>query len=256
MGLLGNGFRNSLGVHRALGDLPARVAAGRYSAFSNTRSQDMASAVLSDLSFPVGLPPDAAWYPPQTGGAMSMRASASGDMTANLYPSYPMSIDFTGAGDLSGDAALAVSMLVAMSGSGTLTAALVGNVDMSADFSGSGDLSASLSALGNMLVAMSGSGDLDATIAAYGNMSIDIVVSGTGLTVENVGAAVWGYLLSCGYSAEQAMQILTAVAAGKTTIVDNGGGSADVTFRDLPDTKDVVAAEMQDSERINVVLDP
>jgi hypothetical protein len=187
---------------------------------------------------------------------MSLRAIAAGDMTANLYPSYPMSVDFTGAGDLSADASLAVSMLLAMSGSGTLTAGIVGNVNMSVDFTGAGDLDASLSGLGNMLVALSGGGDLDATIAAYGNMSIDIVVSGTGLTAENVGASVWGYLLSCGYTAEQAMQILTAVAAGKTTIVDNGGGSADVTFRDLPDTKDVVAAEMQDSERINVVLDP
>ena len=46
-----------------------------------------------------------------------------------------------------------------------------------------------------------------------------------------------------------------AIQAGKTNIVDNGGGSVTVTFRDVADTKNRVEADMQDSERIDVTLD-
>ena len=50
--------------------------------------------------------------------------------------------------------------------------------------------------------------------------------------------------------------MLAAVAAGKTTIVDNGNNTATVVFRDLEDTVDRVTAEMDGSERTNVTLSP
>lgn len=57
-------------------------------------------------------------------------------------------------------------------------------------------------------------------------------------------------------SVKQILRLLLAVSVGKTTIVDNGGGSATVTFRDVDDTKDRLVADMQDSERLTVTLDP
>ena len=54
---------------------------------------------------------------------------------------------------------------------------------------------------------------------------------------------------------ESVVRILAAVAAGQTTIVDNGGGTATVTFRDVNDTKDRVVAEMTGSEHVSLTLD-
>lgn len=189
--MIGNKFRNSFGVHRALGDVPAN-AVRAYSGFCNTRSPANSTTVQAGTSFPVGLP--RGWYPPIKSGEMSMRTDGVGTLTGNLYPSRSMSVDFTGSGDLQAAAGLVISMLCSMTGSGSLTAAIEGRLNMSADLTGSGDMTAALSGIGNMLCDMTGTGDLDAVIAAYGNMAIDIVVTGTGLTTSNVGQAVWSAL--------------------------------------------------------------
>lgn len=152
---------------------------------------DGSSAVQATKANPTGSYVGASFSPPITVGDMSLRADASGDLAGDLIPSYPMSVDMTGAGDLAATAALAVAMAVALAGSGTLTATIEGRLNASVDMTGAGDLTASMEGLGNMVVAMLGAGDLEATIAAYGNMAVDIVVTGTGLTVENVASAVW-----------------------------------------------------------------
>jgi len=87
---------------------------------------------------------------------------------------------------------------------------------MSVDLEGDGDLAASLSGIGNMLANLEGSGDLEATIAAFGNMYIDITVTGTGLSLANVGQAVWETLITQ-YSANPdsaAAKLLAAGSAG------------------------------------------
>ena len=53
----------------------------------------------------------------------------------------------------------------------------------------------------------------------------------------------------------QAIKVLLSVAAGKTSITDLGGGNATVVFRNVDDTKDVVTANMEASERKSVVVD-
>lgn len=59
-----------------------------------------------------------------------------------------------------------------------------------------------------------------------------------------------------GFSAGDILRILAAVAAGKTQITDLGGGAAQVTFRAIDDSGDVVVADMQNSERVDVTLTP
>lgn len=227
-----------------------------YRQFEKFIMPDMAAAVLQTVADPPGHYLPRVFQPPILAGEMSLRTDGEGDLAGGLTPSRSMSLNLTGAGDLDATAALVISMLCAMTGAGTLTATIEGRLNMAVDFTGDGDLAAALAGIGSMAANLSGTGDLDATIAAIGNMSIDIVVTGSGLSTANVGAAVWDYILSCGYSADQAMQILTAVAAGKTTITDLGGGNAEVAFRDLQDTRDVVDADMTGSERTAVALDP
>lgn len=100
-------------------------------------------------------------------------------------------------------------------------------------------------------------------------------------------AAVWAYVLSNGKSAGQnlvevntgiaallaapgclettvigplnaieALRILLAVAAGKTTITQGAPGAATVEFRHVDDSDVAVTAEMEGSERVDVVTNP
>jgi hypothetical protein len=174
--------------------------------------------------------------PPLDGGGMLMDGTGTGTLTGDLYPSRNMEIDLTGTGDLSADASLVVSMLADLTGTGTVSATIQGRLNASVDLMGSGTLTGALDGIGHMLAALTGTGDLEATIAAYGNMEIDIVITGTGLTTANVGQAVWNYLLATGYSASEAMDILTAVAAGKIS-----GGPGSPVFRSIDDSRNVVS---------------
>jgi hypothetical protein len=74
---------------------------------------------------------------------------------------------------------------------------------------------------------------------------------GSGLTA----AQVWAYVLEVGLTAEQMMRLLASVAHGKSTITDNGNGTATVRFRDLGDTKNRIVASMDGSERISITRD-
>lgn len=65
----------------------------------------------------------------------------------------------------------------------------------------------------------------------------------------------WDTVIESGYTAGEIMQLIAAYTSGKTNIVDLGGGSATVTFRDLGDTKDRIVGDMTGSERTTITLD-
>jgi hypothetical protein len=120
-----------------------------------------------------------------------------------------------------------------------------------------------------------------AGIRAIGHMAGDISPF-TALSPENLAAAVWNAaaaganapgtmgeklndagsgtnpwteVIEPGFTAAEVLRLLAAVAAGKTDIVDLGGGNATVKFRNLGDTKDRVVATMAGSERATVTRD-
>lgn len=198
MGLVTNGYRNGLYPFQSRGGALGSIynAGGALFTNGNRPGRMRAGFFTQYAAYPIGNLGPHCWMLPQKGGAMSMRTGGSGSMTANLIPSYPMSIDMTGFGDLEATAALAIAMAIAMTGSGSLTAGIEGRLNMSVDMTGAGDLSADLEGIANMAIDLLGSGDLEATIAAYGNMEIDITVTGTGLSTANVGDAVWNYLFT------------------------------------------------------------
>jgi hypothetical protein len=70
----------------------------------------------------------------------------------------------------------------------------------------------------------------------------------TELSPENLALAVWAKTLESEFTAAQIMQILAAVAAGKT---DNSGQ----TFRDLSDTKDRVTGTVSGGDRTSAAYD-
>ena len=89
--------------------------------------------------------------------------------------------------------------------------------------------------------------------AVWGAIAGDYNAAGTmGEKLNDAGSASnpWTEVIESGYTAEEILRILLAVAAGKTSI-----SGSDVAFRDVADTKDRVAASMTGSERTTVTLD-
>ena len=92
-----------------------------------------------------------------------------------------------------------------------------------------------------------------------GNVEVVFQVCSQGITSGGGGGTaeeVWNLTdgIESNFTPKQVMKMLLAVAVGKTTIEDLGGGHATVRFRDSNDTKNRIVADMQDSERLSVVV--
>lgn len=275
--LLGNYSVLNKSAGRKLGG--STVSETRANWGGNSRRNHFLGGFESQTAIPQGYLPPYCFVLPQESGGMSMRAVASGSMTANLIPTRPMTIDFVGSSNFDATAALIVSMAAAFSGGGSMTAEIVGRLNATCDMTGSGDLAADMTGIANAVIAMLGSGDLDATIRAWGDMAIDIVVTGTGLSTANVGQAVWGALaaannnvgsmgeklndagsasnpwtevIESGYTAAEILRLLAAATAGKAS----GGGTTSIALRSLADDKDrAVLTVDENGNRTAVTLD-
>jgi len=94
--------------------------------------------------------------------------------------------------------------------------------------------------------------------AVWGALASDFNDVGTmGEKLNDAGSASnpWTEVIEAGYTAAEILKLIAAYAVGKTVIVDNGGGNADVTFKGIDGLTNRIVAEVQDSERIGVVLD-
>jgi hypothetical protein len=94
--------------------------------------------------------------------------------------------------------------------------------------------------------------------AVWNSIAADFNTAGTmGEKLNGAGSAgnPWTEVIESGYSAAELLRLLVAVAAGKTDIIDLGGGLATVKFRDIADSKDRITASMTDSERTTVTRD-
>lgn len=135
---------------------------------------------------------------------------------------------------------------------------LQGVVDLVGALSGVAQGTATLSATSSL--------DGDALPTATGSMTltgaIEIMADGIltadtdggavdALTNESIANAVMNFTLENGYNFQQVTRLMSAILAGKTAIVDNGDGTATVTFRSLADNKYAAFFEMDGSDRIN-----
>ena len=111
-----------------------------------------------------------------------------------------------------------------------------------------------------------------ANLAAGRNLAVDekIVVTVTGDPVakgkmlatvkigfapsaDDVMYAIMSRTIDGGLTLEQTLKILLSVAAGKTLVDTN---LSTVTFRDVSDTKNVIVADMNGSERESLIINP
>lgn len=266
MALIGNGARLGAGPLNVYGASLYTVSPNRWHQPGARKNFAIGAARVSGVTdraaVPEGYTHPYAREPAQKSGGLASRnrITGTGSVTAaNLAGGLNALANLAGSGDVT-DAALGliVSAVADLVGSGSLTADIIGKLEAAAALTGSGAVSsAGLGALASLITALTGTGTVSsASLLAKGSLSADIVVTGDVLSSANVGEAVWNKAAELGFSYGDLMRLLAAVAAGKTTIVDNGGGSATVTFRDLNDTKDRVVADMLGSERDSVTTDP
>lgn len=160
---------------------------------------------------------------PSVAGEMSMYATGSCSVTANLFAGRLMEVSLSGSGDFTASAALVASMVAALTGSGGLAASIVGLLNASASMTGSGDMSASATGIANPTASLTGSGGLAAAIAALGSMSVNMTVVGTGLTVTAIVDGVWN---------ANAASYNTSGTMGQK--LNSAGGSADPLTNPVP----------------------
>jgi hypothetical protein len=110
--------------------------------------------------------------------------------------------------------------------------------------------------IGDGILLVNGGGDpfLD-TIGAY-TVRINYQQPVQAISFSSTGGGgsttnMWEQVIEDGYTAEQIMRMLASVMAGKSSIVDNGNGTATIVFRDLNDTVDRVTTEVVGSSRGN-----
>lgn len=180
------------------------------------------------------------------------------DQIANLGSSIAASGSFTNA-QLAAVAAAAASLSASI---GITSAQLGAIVGLSASLSASISLTnsnnfatASLSASISSQTALS-----PETLAAslWNSLASSYNVAGTmGEKLNDAGSASnpWTEVIEGSRTAQEVMRILLAVAAGRTTITDLGGGSAEVAFRDQANTKNRVFSNLTGSQRTSVTLD-
>jgi hypothetical protein len=133
-------------------------------------------------------------------------------------------------------------------GLGILSVALTGLGDLTTvDLAGGRDLEATILGLGGLAADLNGPAVIEALIRIGSTPSADdIIMAMMDTPVGSIESTM---------TLRQTLKVLLAVAAGKTDITDLGGGLATVKFRDVGDSKDVVTADMDQSERKTVVLD-
>jgi len=205
-------------------------------------------------AFPTGTQPPYSIVMGLKGGELSSSTniSGTGSISSGLTMAKNLDAQLDGSGELVGNLSLIIQMASDLMGTGSLSGAMVGTLQMAADLAGSGDLDASMKLISNIAATLIGEGAISGNLKGKASMSATIYVNQSEATVQQIVDGVWNLQVDGTYTAEDVMKILVAVAAGKTEIVDLGGGNATVIFRDLSDTIDKVEATMANSERTDV----
>lgn len=289
MGILANGYRDTLGVFQIFGATVSNNAypSARLANFARTgarRNITAGDGITSGLvSLPSGNRHPSAWMMPQKPGALASRNSISGagSAAAAALAVKLAGADLTGAGSLEAIGGLIVQLLADIAGSGGISEAdAKAFLQAVASINGSGGISAAqATGLGELVAAITGLGLVDATLTGRGELSADLVVTGTGLTTGNVGAAVWAAIASAnntpgtmgeklndagsgsnpwtevieaGYSAADVLRLISAVLLGNATGLESGAQ----VFTGLDGTTERVTGTYTDGERTTTDLDP
>ena len=199
--------------------------------------------------------------------------------TSAANVSEPLGYNYQYAITMSRSNSMVIAALLRGTGTFTVSEQLVYEVTPNTTFTGNGTFVADLAVLEEMIASFFGEGSFTAASLIYEvisalfdagsrpsardiawetwmlNLSLISDVNSAAYKLNNLGdpftANIEGPL-----DARDAIRVLLAIAAGKTTIINNGGGLAQVKFRDTTDSVDRVVADMNNSNRTNVIITP
>ena len=194
---------------------------------------------------------------PLVGGAISA-ANRSADTALTAGAGLIAGAPISGEATLTlAESGASLSLVMGLSGEATLTlttadAVLSLTIGLGGEaawtLTPTGALSMIVPVAGAGVLSVSGTADLKGLLAMSGESS-----SFTELSPESLARAVWSEVIEHGYTAEQLVRLLTAMAAGKSS----GFGTATATFRDLADSKARLTATLDGSgNRTAVTVDP
>jgi len=193
----------------------------------------------------------------QKGGGIASYTDIAG--VASVAPGLVLGLatlaSIAGSSDVTAIGNQIASIMLLVASTSDVSVTVRAALNAAATIAASGDLAGTLRAIGYVESLCAGSASISLAPYARGNMSAVIDPLAGTITNQSVAKAVWGEALEGTYTAVEVMRLLASVAAGKTIIVDNGGGSATVAFRDLNDTETRVLAEMTGSQRTSVAKD-
>ena len=199
--------------------------------------------------------------------------------TSAANVSEPLGYNYQYAITMSRSNSMVIAALLRGTGTFTVSEQLVYEVTPNTTFTGNGTFVADLAVLEEMIASFFGEGSFTAASLIYEvisalfdagsrpsardiawetwmlNLSLISDVNSAAYKLNNLGdpftANIEGPL-----DARDAIRVLLAIAAGKTTIINNGGGLAQVKFRDTTDSVDRVVANINNSNRTNVIITP
>lgn len=260
MGILANGYRDTLGVFQTFGATVSNNAypsagQGNFARTGAMRNITAGQGITSGLvSLPSGNRHPSAWMMPQKPGALASRnlITGAGSAAAAALAVKLAAADLAGSGSLEAIGGLIVQLVADLVGSGEISDSdLKAFLQAVASISGSGGISdAEATGLGELIAAITGLGTAaGSTATGIGELTADLVVTGTGLTTGNVGAAVWAAIASAnntagtmgeklndagsasnpwteviesGYTAAEILRLLAAVAQGDASGLESG----------------------------------
>jgi hypothetical protein len=193
-------------------------------------------------------------------GASGGTMSASSNVQISGVATGEKVLSGSGSADLSVNTTGLLTASFSTAGSSVITIDSIGSIGAIA--SSSGDASVSVSSIasglplsGNGLGAGSSTVSVSGLLLPYaiGNMS-GSTTDGNVLTPTSVADAVWEKAIEAGLSAQELMRLISSVQFGTTEILTISPGEAIVTFKSIDGTEDRVVADMDNSTRVNVVL--
>lgn len=142
---------------------------------------------------------------------------------------------------------------------GAVQVTLSGSSSLALGFNLSGSTETSFSLNSPALLAIAEAlGNGSASFTTHGGMRATGTLAGnilpySELSPQGLADALMSYAVEGQYTLQDILQVLAAVAAGKTSIVADGNGGATVVFRSIDDTSDTVTATMSGSERTSII---
>ena len=199
--------------------------------------------------------------------------------TSAANVSEPLGYNYQYAITMSRSNSMVIAALLRGTGTFTVSEQLVYEITPNTTFTGIGTFTADLAALEEVIASFFGEGSFTAEALMYEVISA-LFDAGSRPSARDIAWETWMLNLSLisdqnsaayklnnlgdpfasniegSLDARDVMKILLAIAAGKTTITDLGGGLAQVKFRDTTDSVDRVVADMNNSNRTNVTITP